>query len=129
QKRRWQRMLDEVGAMPRVPDDLLTLVKAFGAASEIEYRQSKRRLYDVLDLLTTRALPKEGVTMTDGERFKLLSRIQYHQKWAAEVVNDDPEHAAMHETIAAQLRGYLKHRPAPSEMPEPAKRPIRRSYL
>jgi hypothetical protein len=133
QKRRWQRVLDELGAH-HGPDknDLITMVKAFGAASAIEYRQSKRRLFDVLDLMTSAILPSEGTKMTSGERAKLLSRINYHDRLAKDALEKegDAVHADTHRHISAMLRGYLNNRPPPAEMPEPVvKKPIKRSYL
>jgi hypothetical protein len=133
QKRRWQRVLDELGAH-HGPDknDLITMVKAFGAASAIEYRQSKRRLFDVLDLMTSAILPSEGTKMTSGERAKLLSRINYHDRLAKDALEKegDAVHADTHRHISATLRGSLNHTPTDTPDPEPSKKPsIKRSYL
>jgi hypothetical protein len=133
QKRRWQSVLDQLGADHRPDrDNLTTLAKAYGAVSEIEYRQSKRLLFDVLDLMTSAILPsEEGAKMGQGERAKMQSRINYHDRLAKAALKDgDTPHADTHRHISAMLRGYLNNRPPSDEMPEPvAKRPIKRSYL
>lgn len=130
--RRIVRPREELAEIP-LPKTAEQLLLVYQVAADAELRQSKRRLFDVLDILTTQALPAEGTKMTDGERAKLLSRINYHERLAKDALKDgDTPHAETHRNISMMLRGYLKNRPAPVDVPEPepvAKRPIRRSYF
>jgi hypothetical protein len=105
------RLRQELAEIP-LPKTAEQLLLVFQVAANAVRKQGRRRLRDVLDIMTTQVLPAEEGKLTDGERFKLLSRIEYHKKLAAQAVNDgDEEHGLMHETIAAQLRGFMRHPP------------------
>src|ERR1051326_2572258 len=102
QRRRWARVHDAFAEDMR-PKDLDQLLTACRAATEIEYRQSSRKMFDVLDKLASDLLPREGETMTEGQKAQLLSRAEWHRKLANEARKDDVKHAAMHTRLAEQL--------------------------
>jgi hypothetical protein len=137
QRRRWRRIGEELQQY-HIPDIIRQIARAAGAASELEYRQSARRLFSMFDLLTTEILPREGQDVTEGQKATLLARAEWHRKLARESRSDDVEHAAMHARLAEQLRDYALNgapggpkaaEPAPEVEPIEGKKPIRRSYL
>src|SRR5690348_6265459 len=108
QRRRWQRVHNAFADMH--PRDLEQLLTACRAATEIEYRQSARRMFDVLDRLAADLLPKEGEIMTEGQKAQLLSRAEWHRHLADQARKDtEIDHAAMHTRLAEQLRDYACH--------------------
>jgi hypothetical protein len=81
--------------------------------------------------------------VTTEEQKQLLKRARYHEQLAAAA--DEPEHAAMHQRLAGQLRGFVVHdgspaktvtrdpaagaSPQPAETSEAPRPAIRRVYL
>ena len=129
QRRRWGRVWDAFAKEPMRLEQVEQMLTACRAASELEYRQSARRLFHVLDLMTSDILPWEE-EVTEAQKLTLLSRAEWHKKLARESRPDDVKHAEMHERVSAQLREYaLRGAPVELKAVAPEGRKIKRSYL
>jgi hypothetical protein len=133
QRRRWARVYDAFAKEPIRHEHVEQLMTAARAATEIEYRQSSRRLFILFDRLTTELL-REGDVTGDGYKARLLSRAQWHSKLADQSRREgDLQHAEFHQRLYSQLRDYAAHGTPELKVPEPPKpaqwRPGMRSII
>jgi hypothetical protein len=124
QRRRWSRIADALADDPVDLRLLEQLLMACRAATEIEYRQSSRRCFDLHDRMVSSILPREGELVTEGQRVALLARAEWHKRLARESRSADVVHAAMHTRLASQLTDYARNG-APTEPKAPEPEPVK----